>query len=70
MATEFLTADHSVTGYRPTDDEVDGLRDWFNRYDGHSASGEIERMAAMADFPVNLVTDGSNGDAWTGQWSR
>ena len=70
MVTKFLTADASVTGYAPTVDEVDGVRDWFERYDAHSAAGRIARMADMADFPVNLVTDGTDGNAWTGQWNR
>lgn len=70
MTTEFRTADASVTGYTPTPAEVAELHDWFTRYDGHGAAGRVERMADMADFPVNLVTDGSTGDAWTGSWNR
>ncbi|ADD41334.1 hypothetical protein [Stackebrandtia nassauensis] len=70
MATTFLTADPSVTGYTPTDAELAEVRDWFQRYDTHGAKGEVEHMADMADFPINLVTDGSDGNAWTGSWNR
>ena len=70
MVTKFLAPDASITGYVPTEAEVDDIRDWFERYDAHSATGRLEQMAAMADFPINLVTDGSKGDAWSGQWNR
>lgn len=70
MTTEFRAPDHSVTGYAPTDAQLAEVRDWFTRYDELGAKGKVERMADMADFPVNLVTDGSNGDAWTGSWNR
>lgn len=70
MTTEFRTADASVTGYTPTVTEIAELRDWFIRYDGHGAKARLEHMADMADFPVNLVTDGGTGNAWTGSWSR
>lgn len=70
MSTEFRSPDASVTGYTPTTTELAEIRTWFERYDDLGVKGQVEHMADMADFPINLVTDGSTGQAWTGSWSR
>jgi hypothetical protein len=63
----------ALTGYTPTEEDLRSLQEWFAAYDAHSSSPtpeNVERMADMAVFPLNLVTDGSDGDGWTGQWDR
>ncbi|MEE1941037.1 nuclear transport factor 2 family protein [Streptomyces sp. TRM 70361] len=63
----------ALTGYTPTEEDLRGLREWFETYDARSADPtpeNVERMADMAVFPLNLVTDGSDGEPWTGQWDR
>ncbi|MFI8996527.1 nuclear transport factor 2 family protein [Streptomyces sp. NPDC053542] len=56
--------------YAPTEEDLRGVEEWFARYDALSAEADVEGMADMAVFPLNLVSDDSKGDAWTGQWSR
>ncbi|GAA2418420.1 hypothetical protein GCM10010420_56140 [Streptomyces glaucosporus] len=63
----------NLTGYTPTEEDLRSLEKWFETYDAYSSAPtpeNVERMADMAVFPLNLVTDGSDGDAWTGQWDR
>lgn len=60
----------TVTGYTPTEEDRRSLAAWFERYDSASATSEIERMAELAAFPLNLVTDDSKGSPWHGQWDR
>ncbi|WP_030610470.1 hypothetical protein [Streptomyces sclerotialus] len=59
-----------AAGYVPTERDRREVDAWFARYDALSAEVDVERMADMAVFPLNLVTDDSAGDGWTGQWSR
>ncbi|WP_043263170.1 hypothetical protein [Streptomyces sp. CT34] len=58
------------TGYVPTDEDRASLDSWFAQYDAHSAQRHVERMADMAVFPLNLVSDDSAGDGRTAQWDR
>ncbi|MBN3931631.1 nuclear transport factor 2 family protein [Streptomyces verrucosisporus] len=62
-----------MTGYTPTEEDLRSVEEWFASYDELASSPtpeNIERMADMAVFPLNLVTDGSDGDGRTGQWDR
>ncbi|MEV0775569.1 nuclear transport factor 2 family protein [Streptomyces sp. NPDC050433] len=58
------------TGYTPTAAELASIDAWFAAYDAHSAKREIERMADLAVFPLNLVSDDSAGDGASAQWDR
>ncbi|MFF3398986.1 nuclear transport factor 2 family protein [Streptomyces sp. NPDC002659] len=58
------------TGYTPTDEELASIQDWFAAYDAHSAKREVERMADLAVFPLNLVSDDSAGNGASAQWDR
>ncbi|WP_240957522.1 nuclear transport factor 2 family protein [Streptomyces barkulensis] len=63
----------ALTGYTPTEEELRSVEEWFASYDelaSRPTPENIERMADMAVFPLNLVTDGSDGDARTDQWDR
>ncbi|MGK5449960.1 nuclear transport factor 2 family protein [Streptomyces radiopugnans] len=63
----------ALTGYTPTEEDLRSLEEWFAAYDGLASSPtpeNIEHMADMAVFPLNLVTDGSDGDGRTAQWDR
>jgi hypothetical protein len=44
--------------FTPTQDDLDGVQAWFTEYDEHVAARDVERMAEMAMFPLNEVTDG------------
>lgn len=37
----------------------DEVMQWFARWDELAVAGEVEKMADMALFPINTVTDGS-----------
>lgn len=58
------------TGYVPTDEDRASLAAWFAEYDAHSAKRDVERMADLAVFPLNLVSDDSAGDGRSAQWDR
>ncbi|MET9545979.1 MULTISPECIES: nuclear transport factor 2 family protein [unclassified Streptomyces] len=58
------------TGYVPTDEDRASLDAWFAEYDAHSAKRDVERMADLAVFPLNLVSDDSAGDGRAAQWDR
>ncbi|ANW22151.1 DUF4440 domain-containing protein [Streptomyces clavuligerus] len=57
-------------GYTPTADETASVHAWFADYDKAAASGDIQRMADVAVFPLNLISDDSAGNGASAQWSR
>ncbi|WP_328396484.1 DUF4440 domain-containing protein [Streptomyces sp. NBC_00390] len=58
------------TGYTPTAEELTSIQEWFAAYDAHSAKRDVERMADLAVFPLNLVSDDSAGNGASAQWDR
>ncbi|URM89926.1 nuclear transport factor 2 family protein [Streptomyces sp. MRC013] len=58
------------TGYVPTAEDRAGLDAWFAEYDARSARRDVEGMADMAVFPLNLVTDDTAGEGRSAQWDR
>ncbi|MDI3385988.1 DUF4440 domain-containing protein [Streptomyces sp. B-S-A8] len=58
------------TGYAPTAEDRESLDAWFAEYDAASGRRDIERMADLAVFPLNLVSDDSAGDGRSAQWDR
>ncbi|MEU8954512.1 nuclear transport factor 2 family protein [Streptomyces sp. NPDC048518] len=58
------------TGYAPTPEDRASLTAWFAEYDAHSARRDVERMADLAVFPLNLVSDDAAGDGRSAQWDR
>ncbi|MFE7134729.1 nuclear transport factor 2 family protein [Streptomyces sp. NPDC057638] len=57
-------------GYVPTDDEIASVHAWFAEYDAAAARRDIERMADLAVFPLNLVSDNAAGQGASAQWDR
>jgi hypothetical protein len=58
------------TGFTPSAEDRAALDAWFAAYDEAGARRDIARMADMAVFPLNLVSDDSKGDGRTAQWTR
>ncbi|GGW68113.1 nuclear transport factor 2 family protein [Streptomyces xantholiticus] len=58
------------TGYAPTAGELASIQEWFAEYDRHSGARDIERMADMAVFPLNLISDDTAGNGASAQWDR
>ncbi|WP_030567607.1 DUF4440 domain-containing protein [Streptomyces aureocirculatus] len=58
------------TGYVPTDEDRSSLDAWFAAYDAHSAKRDVQAMADLAVFPLNLVSDDSAGNGRSAQWDR
>ncbi|MGW0732877.1 DUF4440 domain-containing protein [Streptomyces sp. NPDC002851] len=58
------------TGYAPTAEDRASIDAWFAEYDAASGKRNIERMADMAVFPLNLVSDDAAGNGASAQWSR
>ncbi|MFJ8073094.1 nuclear transport factor 2 family protein [Streptomyces sp. NPDC096176] len=58
------------TGYTPSAEELASIQEWFAAYDAHSAKRDVGRMADMAVFPLNLISDDSQGNGASAQWDR
>lgn len=58
------------TGYTPTAEDRASLDAWFAAYDTASGRRDVERMADLAVFPLNLVSDDAAGDGRSAQWDR
>ncbi|MFC7403876.1 hypothetical protein [Georgenia alba] len=60
----------TITGYRPTAEEQDSLAAWWETYDGLAERSAVARMAELATFPVNVVSDDAEHRPHCGQWDR
>ncbi|MGN9792627.1 DUF4440 domain-containing protein [Streptomyces sp. NPDC054847] len=58
------------TGYTPSAEELASIQEWFAAYDAHSTKRDVGRMADMAVFPLNLISDDSAGNGASAQWDR
>ncbi|MEU0371047.1 nuclear transport factor 2 family protein [Streptomyces sp. NPDC006283] len=58
------------TGYTPSAEELASIQEWFAAYDAHSAKRDVGRMADLAVFPLNLISDDSQGNGASAQWDR
>jgi hypothetical protein len=58
------------TGYTPTTEDRASLDAWFVEYDTASGERDVQRMADMAVFPLNLVSDDAAGHGRSAQWDR
>lgn len=58
------------TAYQPTDEELASIQRWFAAYDDAAGRRDVERMADLAVFPLNLVSDDAGGQGASGQWDR
>lgn len=56
--------------FTPTAEDRRSVEAWFAEYDAHSAKADVERMADMAMFPLNVVTDSADGEGLAAQWTR
>lgn len=60
-----------TTPLTATEQDHRDVEAWFERYDAHAARADVEAMASMALFPLNLVTDdAAPGSGVARQWSR
>ncbi|MFI2260017.1 nuclear transport factor 2 family protein [Streptomyces tubercidicus] len=57
-------------GYVPTAEDRASLDAWFAEYDAQSAQRNVQRMADLAVFPLNLVSDDTAGNGRSAQWDR
>ncbi|MFF8956224.1 nuclear transport factor 2 family protein [Streptomyces sp. NPDC014894] len=57
-------------GHIPTAEELAEIDAWFAAFDSYSGRREIERMADVAVFPLNLVSDDAEGNGASAQWDR
>jgi hypothetical protein len=46
------------------------ILDWFADYDARAARGDIQALADLAVFPLNVVTDAPGGTAAVRSWTR
>ncbi|NJQ03083.1 nuclear transport factor 2 family protein [Streptomyces sp. PLAI1-29] len=57
-------------GFTPGEEDLRSVTEWFARYDALAARGEVEAMAGMALFPLNVVTDDAAGEGSAESWDR
>ena len=56
------------SAFTPGEQDVKSLMDWFTKYQSHILKNELNEMAAMAVFPLAVVTDDSNGNYVSQEW--
>ncbi|QYC44128.1 hypothetical protein Nocox_32785 [Nonomuraea coxensis DSM 45129] len=56
--------------YQPSAEELKSVEEWFAEYDARAERGELDRLADLAVFPMNLATDVPGGYATVRQWTR
>jgi hypothetical protein len=64
--TELPEAVVAASGFEPTAEDIAGVEAWFAEYDSYATNADVERMADMAMFPLNVVSDSDesgNGSA-------
>jgi hypothetical protein len=61
--TELRELPADGAGFVPAAEDVESVLAWFAQYDTYVAEGNIEGMAGMAMFPINEVSDRSDGNA-------
>ncbi len=54
--------------FEPSPEDVASVLAWFDDYDELAATAQIERMADLAMFPLNSVTDDAEGNG-SASWS-
>lgn len=52
----------------PSEQDIDSLKEWFAQYEAHVLKNELDDMAAMAVFPLVVITDDSNGNCVSQAW--
>jgi hypothetical protein len=58
------------SGFQPTEEDRASVAAWFDEYDAHAGNSDVERMADMALFPLNVVSDAEAGNGSAAQWTR
>nr|WP_042182914.1 hypothetical protein [Kibdelosporangium sp. MJ126-NF4]CEL15223.1 hypothetical protein [Kibdelosporangium sp. MJ126-NF4]CTQ95735.1 hypothetical protein [Kibdelosporangium sp. MJ126-NF4] len=57
--------------FKPSAEDVASVHAWFAKYDAHVADAELEQMADMALFPLNIVSDSEeSGNGAAAQQTR
>ncbi|MCP3805271.1 nuclear transport factor 2 family protein [Allokutzneria sp. A3M-2-11 16] len=56
--------------FQPSEQDVASVHAWFAEYDAHAAAGDVEKMADMAMYPLNVVSDSPEGNGAAAQWAR
>jgi hypothetical protein len=69
--TELPEAVVASSGYEPTAEDIASVEEWFAEYDTHATNADVERMADMAMFPLNIVSDSDeSGNGGAAQQTR
>ncbi|MCE7006577.1 nuclear transport factor 2 family protein [Kibdelosporangium philippinense] len=69
--TELPAAVVASGAFEPTAEDIASVEAWFAEYDGHATNADVERMADMAMFPLNVVSDSDeSGDGGAAQQTR
>lgn len=56
------------SSFTPSENDTKNLMDWFAKYQSHVLKNELDEMAAMAVFPLVVVTDDSDGNYVSQDW--
>lgn len=59
------------SGFQPSAEDIASVEAWFAEYDAHAVNADVERMADMAMFPLNVVSDSDeSGNGGAAQQTR
>ncbi|GAA1718145.1 nuclear transport factor 2 family protein [Nonomuraea bangladeshensis] len=56
--------------YQPSAKELKSIEEWFAEYDALAEQGELDKLADLGVFPMNVATDVPGGHAAVRQWTR
>ena len=56
------------SAFIPSEQDTKSLMEWFAKYQSHVLKNELDEMAAMAVFPLVVVTDDSDGNYVSQDW--
>lgn len=58
------------SGFEASEVQKKEIQDWFTKYDALTLKNDIEGMAAMAIFPLHVITHDSKGNGHTEAWKK
>lgn len=57
-------------GFEASEVQKKEIQDWFTKYDELAKKNDIEGMAAMALFPIHVITHDSKGNGYSETWKK
>lgn len=69
-APQMSTSFELPSGFEASEVQKKEIQDWFTKYDALTLKNDFEGMAAMALFPLHVVTHDSKGNGYSETWKK